>query len=334
MTKPLKTQRRLAAEILKCGETRVWFDPEALDEIEKATTREEIKKLIHERKIWKYPIEGVSHVRANIRAEQRRKGRRRGPGKRKGSKLARMGGKKFLWMIRIRAIRKMLDKLREYEIITRGVHEKLRKKAKAGAFRSKRHVVMYVLEHELNIAPIELLEMPEEIRMKYEEYTKTRRIPSELKRAFLAAIKFCEFANYAKESKEEEKMKKIIEWIPKKRLEIFSNLIEVLANYRIIRVDMKEVLMDYAKKVDDVKDLLEYSKEKNIAVTPLELLHLPKEIVMIYEEYVKNPGWEQEILTKLQRNLEKFMKKASEEEKNNASRVLEWVKNELKKFVT
>ncbi|MGD2065814.1 MAG: 50S ribosomal protein L19e, partial [Candidatus Bathyarchaeota archaeon] len=44
----LKSQRRLAAEIMKVGENRVWIDPERIDYVEAAITREEIKKLIHE----------------------------------------------------------------------------------------------------------------------------------------------------------------------------------------------------------------------------------------------------------------------------------------------
>jgi len=35
----LRNQRRLAAEILKCGENRVWIDPEEVEEVEKAVTR-------------------------------------------------------------------------------------------------------------------------------------------------------------------------------------------------------------------------------------------------------------------------------------------------------
>ena len=30
----LRNQRRMAAEILKCGENRVWMNPDRLDEVE------------------------------------------------------------------------------------------------------------------------------------------------------------------------------------------------------------------------------------------------------------------------------------------------------------
>ncbi len=153
MTRRLIPQRRMAAEILRCGINRVWIDPEALSDVEAAVTREEIKKLIKERKIWKRPIRGTSHHRANIRAEKRRKGRRRGPGKRKGSKKTRMGGS-YVWVIRIRAIRRTLRALRNAGIITPNTYSKLRRMAKAGVFKSKAHVVSYIKEHGLNVKPI------------------------------------------------------------------------------------------------------------------------------------------------------------------------------------
>ncbi len=154
MTKSLLSQRRIAARILKVGENRVWIDPEALDEVEKALTGEEIKKLIEERKVWKRPIKGVSRHRARFREMQRRKGRRRGAGKKKGSKKARMGGT-LIWVTRIRAIRKILRRLKDDEVITRRVYNHLRRMAKAGFFRNKSHVITYIQEHRLNLKPLD-----------------------------------------------------------------------------------------------------------------------------------------------------------------------------------
>ncbi|HDD33891.1 MAG TPA: 50S ribosomal protein L19e, partial [Thermofilaceae archaeon] len=38
--------RRLAAEILGVGESRVWIDPEKLERVETAVTREDVRRLI------------------------------------------------------------------------------------------------------------------------------------------------------------------------------------------------------------------------------------------------------------------------------------------------
>ena len=42
----LDVQRRLAAQILKCGENRVRFDPESLEDIKEAITKQDIKDLL------------------------------------------------------------------------------------------------------------------------------------------------------------------------------------------------------------------------------------------------------------------------------------------------
>jgi len=44
----LKAQKRMAAEVLKCGENRVYFDPYLIDEIKMAITREDIRNLVKE----------------------------------------------------------------------------------------------------------------------------------------------------------------------------------------------------------------------------------------------------------------------------------------------
>ena len=51
----LSGQRRLAAEILKVGLNRVWIDPERIDDVDGAITREEIRKLVHEKVIVALP---------------------------------------------------------------------------------------------------------------------------------------------------------------------------------------------------------------------------------------------------------------------------------------
>ena len=80
----LKSQRRLAAEILKIGESRVWIDPDRIDYVEAAITREEIRKLIHEKVVKPLPEKGVSRARARVFAQKRKKGLRRGPGGKSG----------------------------------------------------------------------------------------------------------------------------------------------------------------------------------------------------------------------------------------------------------
>ncbi len=139
----LEFHRRIASEILKVGKDRVWFDPEKIEEISQMITREEIRIAIHKGWIRKLPERGQSRYRAKLLHEKRKKGRRRGYGKRKGKKTARMEPKR-IWVYRIRKMREFLRKLREKGVIDRRIYRKLRQMAKGGFFRTVSHLKLYV----------------------------------------------------------------------------------------------------------------------------------------------------------------------------------------------
>lgn len=144
----LKNQRRLAAQILKVGQNRVWIDPKRVDDVEVAITREEIRKLIHEGVIKQLPEEGVSRARARILHEKKKKGRRRGPGSRSGASHAKIS-KKEAWMNKIRALRKRLRELKTSRIITENAYRKLYRMASSGRFSSVADMERYMKTHEL-----------------------------------------------------------------------------------------------------------------------------------------------------------------------------------------
>ena len=144
----LKSQRRLAAEILKIGENRVWIDPERIEDVQMAITREEIKKLIHEGAIKKLKEKGVSRARARVIREKKKKGLRRGPGSRSGAMHARIS-KKEAWMKKIRALRRRLRELKEKKIITVSVYRKVYKMAGSGSFKSIAEMERYLKANNL-----------------------------------------------------------------------------------------------------------------------------------------------------------------------------------------
>ena len=143
----LSTQKRIAAAAMKCGEGRVWFDSNRLAEIKQAITKTDIRHLIHDRAIQKRPEVGVSHGRFRKNLIQKRKGRQRGLGARKGKKTARLP-QKIAWMFRIRVQREFLKMLRDKKHITPSLYHMLYKKAKGGFFRSVRHIKLYMEEHK------------------------------------------------------------------------------------------------------------------------------------------------------------------------------------------
>jgi large subunit ribosomal protein L19e len=144
----LKSQRRLASQILKIGQNRVWINPEKIDDAEAAMTREEIRKLIHEGVIKSLPESGVSRGRARVLHAKKKEGRRSGPGSRTGALRAKVS-KKEAWMSKIRALRKKLRRLKVGKIITQSNYRKLYKMANSGKFESVAGLERYLKAHEL-----------------------------------------------------------------------------------------------------------------------------------------------------------------------------------------
>lgn len=144
----LKSQRRMASEVLKIGKNRVWIDPERVEYVEGAITREEIRKLIRGGAIKPLPKKGVSRGRARSLHAKRKKGQRKGVGSRTGKKTARMPRKKA-WQNRIRAIRAHLKVLRDRRIIQKNIYRRLYLLAKGGIFQNINHLEQYIEANSL-----------------------------------------------------------------------------------------------------------------------------------------------------------------------------------------
>lgn len=86
----LRTQKRLAASVVGCGKRKIWLDPNEMNEISNANSRQTIRKLVSDGLIIRKPVTMHSRVRARELNAARRIGRNRGLGKRKGTKEARM----------------------------------------------------------------------------------------------------------------------------------------------------------------------------------------------------------------------------------------------------
>ena len=140
----LRNQRRLASNILNIGVYKVWIDPDEAEKVSTAITRDEVKRLIHERIIQKMPEEGTSRGRKRILHRKRSLGRRKGPGVRKGKPKP---GE--TWVERIRAIRRRLRHLRDTRLIEGKSYRKLILMAKGGSFRGARHLDEYIEAHQL-----------------------------------------------------------------------------------------------------------------------------------------------------------------------------------------
>ena len=144
----LASQRRLAASILKIGQNRVWIDPDRMDDVEGAITRDEVRKLIHEKVIISMPQKGVSRSRAKVIREKKRKGRRSGPGNITGAGHAKVT-KKEAWMIKIRSLRRKLRELKAARTITEETYSQYYRMAGSGRFESIAELVRYLKSNDL-----------------------------------------------------------------------------------------------------------------------------------------------------------------------------------------
>lgn len=144
----LSAQKRMASEILKCGEGRVWFDDYFMEDIKMAITREDIRSLIKDGVIKKKYKKGISKYRKIVNHERKKKGRARGLGSRKGKRGARTP-KKQKWMQKIRPQRKKLKAMRDRKVITQSTYRDLYKKAKGNMFSSVAHLERHIKEKNL-----------------------------------------------------------------------------------------------------------------------------------------------------------------------------------------
>lgn len=135
----LRNQRRMAADILKAGASRVRIDPDRTDEVAGAVTRADVRKLVSGGVITAVQKTGVSRGRGRKLDQQKAKGRRTGPGSRKGAANARTP-RKDQWVNRIRALRDELRSLREKGAIDAAVYRDYYVRAKGGQFRSRAHL--------------------------------------------------------------------------------------------------------------------------------------------------------------------------------------------------
>ena len=142
----MMNQKRVAAEIMKCGASRV----RVLDvkQVEEAITRQDIRNLIRKGAIVKIQKKGTSKAYSKKLLEQKKKGRRRGVGNRRGTYGAR-NPKKLLWIKTVRPLRRLLNNLIQNQQIEKKEGKHIYYMIKGGSFRSKGHLLTYLKDHDL-----------------------------------------------------------------------------------------------------------------------------------------------------------------------------------------
>lgn len=135
--------KKIAQRLLGVGESKVWFNPQELKKIGEAMTTDDVRALIKDNIIKKKTPQLHSRGSARILQEKKRRGRRRGFGKRTGTKKARMQRKQS-WMGNVRAQRKHLRELKAAKKIDNETYSKGYDLVKGGYFRGKKHIDAFV----------------------------------------------------------------------------------------------------------------------------------------------------------------------------------------------
>lgn len=149
----VKLTRRIAAELMGRGESKVRIKHDRVDDAKKAITREDVRTLIANGGVYAIkPKHNLSLYSKELR-EKRNKGRRRGPGRRKGTLKARQGltyGKK------IRGQRRVLGALKREKIIDNISFKKYYKLVKGGNFQTKAQLLSHITADGVKIEPTKL----------------------------------------------------------------------------------------------------------------------------------------------------------------------------------
>jgi len=132
--------KELAARVLKVGVGRIYIDPAQVQKVSEAMTKDDIRGLIAERIIRKRASSEQSMGRARALKEKKQNGRKRGKGKKAGTKKVRTE-QRASWIGRVRALRRTLRELKEKnpEAVKAKGYSDIYKKIKGNYFKGKKY---------------------------------------------------------------------------------------------------------------------------------------------------------------------------------------------------
>jgi len=101
-----------ASKILNCGKGKLYVDAAQISRLKEAITKDDVRQLIADKIITKRKTNEQSRGRARDATHARKKGRKRGYGKRKGTMNVRTEHKKN-WIRKVRRLRVELKRLQK-----------------------------------------------------------------------------------------------------------------------------------------------------------------------------------------------------------------------------
>ena len=137
----IKLTKRIAGELLERGVSKVRIKDVGISEARKAITREDVRVMIKNGNIYTIKKKHNISAYSKVLREKRNKGRRRGPGRRKGSQAARgiLEYKK-----KIRGQRRVLKTLKVDKVIDNQKFKKYYALVKGGNFATKASLLSHI----------------------------------------------------------------------------------------------------------------------------------------------------------------------------------------------
>lgn len=134
------TVRRLAADVLNVGMTRIRIDDtvaESKEKLSKAASRDDIKELIKDGVIKSVPVVGQHRTVRN---------KKRGPGSKKSKRSKRT---KKEWMVLVRSQRKLLSSMVANNQLDKKFKKEIYLRIKGSNFRSKGAMLSYMVTKKM-----------------------------------------------------------------------------------------------------------------------------------------------------------------------------------------
>jgi large subunit ribosomal protein L19e len=154
----VKFSKRVASQILGRGQNALKFRPESMEEIRKAITRDDVRKLIESGAIV------AIKPKAELHPKTRREARKRGPGKRRGSANARRGR---VWEKKVRSQRLLLKRLKLMGKLDNANFKKYYLLVKGNAFPDKRSLLLHLSDDGIKVSDEEVKQINEYARSTY-----------------------------------------------------------------------------------------------------------------------------------------------------------------------
>ncbi|MGC8662542.1 MAG: 50S ribosomal protein L19e [Candidatus Micrarchaeia archaeon] len=160
----IKFARRAAAELLNRGESSIRFNKASLDEIKKALTKDDVRKLIKNGSIISLKEKHNKSLNSKELKKKRKEGRRRGFGRRKGTRKARGI---ITWEKKVRSQRAMLKELKKMGKLDSSSFRRFYMLVKGNSFHDKASLLLHLREHGINISEEERKNIEETLKSRY-----------------------------------------------------------------------------------------------------------------------------------------------------------------------